>query len=58
MAPELAAEVSRWAGVPVYDGIACASHPTARLAEQLDPASPEIDRRRYVLQAVLLCSAA
>ena len=58
MAPELAAEVSRWAGVPVYDGIACPSHPTARLAEQLDPASPEIDRRRYVLQAVLLCSAA
>jgi ornithine carbamoyltransferase len=58
MAPALVAEVSRWAGVPVYDGLARADHPTARLADKLDLASPPTDRRRYVLQAVLLCSVA
>lgn len=42
------------AGVAVYDGIAMPGHPTARLADQLDrDAAPE-DKRRFLLQALLL----
>ena len=46
------------AGVPVYDGIAARSHPTARLAEQLDAGSPAADNRRFLLQALLLSTLA
>jgi ornithine carbamoyltransferase len=42
------------AGVPVYDGLASDGHPTARIAELLDSTVPLDDRRRHVLQAVLL----
>jgi len=55
MAPALVAQVSRWAGVPVFDGIACADHPTAALAAQLDHVdTTSAENRRTVLQAVLL----
>ncbi len=50
----LVEQVGRDAGVPVYDGIAASTHPTARLAEQLGGDVPEQDRRRIVLQAVLI----
>jgi len=39
--------------MPVFDGVACDSHPTARLAEQLDDCS-RADARRWILQAALL----
>jgi ornithine carbamoyltransferase len=54
MAPALVRQVGDGAGVPVYDGIASAQHPTARLASLLDPATSDADNRRFVLQAVLL----
>ena len=54
MAPALVQQMGAGAGVPVYDGIASPQHPTARLAALLDPATPEADNRRFVLQAVLL----
>ncbi|HEX6362528.1 MAG TPA: ornithine carbamoyltransferase [Albitalea sp.] len=53
LAPALVRRVADDAGVPVYDGIASASHPTAQLAEMLDGDSLA-DNRRFVLQAVLL----
>ena len=42
------------AGIPVFDGAATAGHPSAGLAERLDPTLPLPHRRRCVLQAVLL----
>ena len=54
----LVAQVGSEAGVPVYDGIASARHPTARLAEQLDRDAPTEENRRFVLQAVLLSTIA
>ena len=56
MAPALVAQVSRWAGVPVFDGLARADHATAPLAEHLDHADTPTENRRTVLQAVLLSS--
>jgi ornithine carbamoyltransferase len=56
MAPELVRRVSREAAIPIYGGIACATHPTAALANQLDPQSLPADNRRFVLQALLLGS--
>lgn len=46
------------AGVPVYDGIACDSHPTAKLVVHLGGDSSPLDKRRFVLQAVLLSTVA
>jgi ornithine carbamoyltransferase len=54
MPASLVRQVGAGAGVPVYDGIALPGHPTARLAEQLDGDDAPADKRRYVLQAVLL----
>ena len=42
------------AGVPVYDAIASQRHPTAKLDGLLGGDSPALDKRRFVLQAVLL----
>jgi ornithine carbamoyltransferase len=56
MAPELVRQISREAAIPIYDGIACAAHPTAALADQLDSRSLPADNRRFVLQALLLGS--
>jgi ornithine carbamoyltransferase len=46
--------LARNAGVPVFDGIATASHPTARLVARLDCEAAEADKRRLVLKAALL----
>ena len=54
MPPALVRRMGADAGVPVYDGIASRNHPTARLADQLDAGSPAADKRRFLLQALLL----
>ena len=46
-------QLSDLATMPVFDGVACDSHPTARLADQLDDCS-RADARRWILQAALL----
>ncbi len=54
MAADLVRRMSVDAGVPFYDGLACCKHPTARLAELLDGDASISDKRRFVLQAVLM----
>jgi ornithine carbamoyltransferase len=58
MPPALVQQVGDEAGVPVYDGLAGREHPTAKLAEQLDGSSPPEDRRRFVLQSLLVSTIA
>ncbi len=50
----LARQIAADAGVPVYNGVASPAHPTARLAALLDGGASLDDKRRFVLQAVLL----
>lgn len=54
MAPALVRQVGENAGVPVYDGIAAANHPTATLCGLLEGSAAPADKRRFVLQAVLV----
>ena len=54
--PSVLDQLRAAAGVPVYDGLATASHPSAALAEQLDPTIALADRRRVVVEAVLVAS--
>jgi ornithine carbamoyltransferase len=56
MEPALVRQVGDGAGVPVYDGLASARHPTARIAGLLGGDASEADNRRFVVQAVLLGS--
>jgi ornithine carbamoyltransferase len=42
--------------VPVFDGLASPSHPIAHVAELLDAETTLDDKRRFVLQAALLCA--
>jgi len=58
MTPTLVHRIACEAGVPVYDGIASLVHPTALLTEQLDGDAPPADKRRLVVQAVLLSTIA
>ena len=58
MAPDLVHRLGIDAGVPVYDGIATQHHPTAKLGALLEGDSPPLDKRRFVLQAVLLSTVA
>lgn len=51
---EIAQTLEKTADVRVYRGIASPRHPTAALAERLDETRPLEDRRRAVIQAVLL----
>ena len=51
---ELVQQLGNDAGVPVYDGIASAAHPSAALVEMLDGGAGDADNRRYVLQALLV----
>lgn len=44
------------ATVPVYDSVASASHPTARLSALLGEGSSPAEARRFVVQATLLAS--
>ena len=53
---ELLQRIRSAAGIPIYDGLAAAHHPTARLAGLLGPEAALVDRRRFVLQAVLLAT--
>ncbi len=54
MAPALVRRLSAEAGIPVYDGIASPSHPLAKAADQLGPATSVADKRRFLLQALLV----
>jgi ornithine carbamoyltransferase len=58
LAPELVRQIARDASIPVYDGAASESHPTAQLAAQLGDQTSPTDNRRFVLQALLLGSIA
>jgi ornithine carbamoyltransferase len=58
MSPEVVQQLGNDAGVPVYDGIASNSHPTACLAGLLGEETSPPDNRRFVLQAVLLSTLA
>ena len=58
MTPDLVHQVGIDAGVPVYDGVASQKHPTAKLADLLDGDASKLDKRRFVLQAVLLSTIA
>jgi ornithine carbamoyltransferase len=49
-------QVQAVAGIPVYDGLAAPSHPTARLASLLGLEAAAPDRRRFILQGVLLAT--
>lgn len=55
-APRLLQRIRIDAGIPVYDGLATASHPTAKLANLLGTEFSIADRRRFVVQAVLLAT--
>jgi ornithine carbamoyltransferase len=54
LASDIVQRVGDDAGVPVFDGIACHNHPTAKLIGQLGGDTAPADARRFVLQAVLL----
>lgn len=56
MPPELVHQMGIASGVPVFDGLASASHYSVGLAEQLDGDAASEDKRRIVLQAMLLFS--
>ena len=58
LAPALVEAVGREAGVPVYDGLASAAHPTARLASLLGGEDAPAKLRQLVLQTVLLSTLA
>jgi len=48
--------LSDLATVPVFNGLACDTHPTAPLADQLDDTPSRADARRWILQAALVLS--
>jgi ornithine carbamoyltransferase len=56
--PSLVQQLALDAGVPVYDSLASAQHATARLVGQLGGEASDADKRRVILQAVLLGSVA
>ena len=54
LAPELVRQLGRDAGVPVFDGLAAAHHPTAHLAQRLAGTGSLAKKRQLIVQAVLL----
>ena len=54
LAPALVRQLAHEAGVPVFDGLATASHPSARLVHDLAGDEPLQWKRRLIVQAVLL----
>jgi ornithine carbamoyltransferase len=54
LSADLVAELGREAGIPVYDGVATATHPFAALAGSLDEQDQVEKNRRLVVQAVLV----
>jgi ornithine carbamoyltransferase len=53
-APDLVRQLTEDTGIPVYDGIASPHHPTAELAQLIDGDDSDEDKRRYIVQALLL----
>lgn len=58
VAAALVWQMSQGAGVPVYDGLATPHHPTAGLVELLGGDATFADKRRFVVQAVMLTTLA
>lgn len=58
VATALVLQMHRDAGVPVYDGLATPHHPTARLVELVGGDATAADKRRFVVQAVMLTTLA
>lgn len=58
MAADLVHQLGIDAGVPVFDAVASQRHPTAKLDGLLGGDSLALDKRRFVLQAVLLSTVA
>ena len=58
MAADLVHQMGTDAGVPIYNGVASRQHPTAKLVDLLSGDSSALDKRRFVLQAVLLSTVA
>lgn len=54
MSPALVHQMGVDAGVPVFDGVASQTHPTARLADLIAGEASQLDKRCIVVQAVLL----
>lgn len=54
----LVMRIERDAGIPVYDAIASPEHPTAKLAMLLGGDASSVEKRRLVVQAVLLTTIA
>jgi ornithine carbamoyltransferase len=54
LTPALVRQLGRDAGVPVFDWLAGADHPTAQLAQRLAGADSLETKRQLILQAVLL----
>lgn len=50
----LVRQIGQHAGIPVHDGAAADSHPTAALAGLLGERTAAADNRRFVLQALLI----
>ena len=55
-AHDLVEQLADAAGVPVFESISSAGHPTARLADLLDGDCSPTDKRKFVIQALLICS--
>lgn len=56
LAPALVQRIRAHAGVPVYDAIAGARHPSAVLVPALDDGVDDPDNRRFIVQALLLAT--
>lgn len=56
MSATLVQQIDLEAGVPVFDGIACDGHPSARLAERVSGAAAMADKRKFVVQAMLIAA--
>jgi ornithine carbamoyltransferase len=54
--PEMLDRLRSLAGVAVFDGLATATHPSAALAERLGAGIPAPERRRLVVEAVMVTS--
>lgn len=53
MSALLVRQVGAEAGIPIFDGVACPGHPTSALAALLGGEASALDKRCFILQAVL-----
>lgn len=53
MSAPLVAQIAQHAGIPVYEAVA-AQHPSATLADLLAGDAPAADKRKFILQALLI----